>query len=210
MNRKKLLLFILLIALAVAIGLSYVFMPRQKTVERLTFTPGSRPAPTRNAAAAPPRMDDKKLHLEVLDAPAARFAGFRRNIFQPIFHEELKRIPLPPPPPPPLAAKAPEPPALVGPPPPPPGLAAMPVEPPKPAETLGTFTFLGFVKKDNRKTIFLSKSNEIILVRKGDKIANKYEVTNITDEAMTLSGGADGREIIIPLEENRALTPARP
>ena len=208
MNRKKLILFILLVVLALAIGLSFVFMPRQKTVQSLTYTRGGRPVATRTPAVPPPRMDEKKLHLELLDASGARFAGFRRNIFRPIFHEELKRIPLPPPPPPPVK-KAQEPPPLVGPPAPPPGQFPGVVEAPKPAETLGTFTFLGFVKKDNRKTIFLSKNNEIFLVRKGDKIANKYEVTNITDEAMTLSGGADGREIIIPLEENRSLSPAK-
>jgi hypothetical protein len=208
MNRQKLILFVLLITLALAVGLSYVFMPRQKTVQRLTFTSGSRPAATRASAASPPRLDEKKLHLELLGTPGARFAGFRRNIFRPIFHEEMKPIPLPPPPPPPVRATQ-EPPPLVGPPAPPPGQAAAAVEAPKPAETLGTFTFLGFVKKDNRKTIFLSKNNEIFLVRKGDKIANKYEVTNITDEAMTLSGGTDGREIIIPLEENRSLSPTR-
>ena len=207
MNRKKLLLFILLIAFALAIGLSYVFMPRQKAVTRLTFTAGSRPTASRKAVA-PSRPDDKKLHLELLDAPGSHFAGFRRNIFRPIFHDELKRIPLPPPPPPPkILPKEPEK-QTVGPP-PPPGQPGAGVEMMKPVEMLGTFTFLGFVKKDNRKTIFLSKGNEIFLVRKGDKVANKFEVTNITDEALTLSTGADGREIIIPLEENRALSPAK-
>ena len=208
MNRQKLILFVLLIALALAIGLSFVFTPRQKAVQKLTYTPGGRSAPTRASAAPPARTDEKKLHLELLDASGARFAGFRRNIFRPIFHEELKRLSLPPPPPPPPVKKAQEPPPLVGPPAPPPG-QSVGAEASRPTETLGTFTFLGFVKKDNRKTIFLSKNNEIFLVRKGDKIANKYEVTNITDEAMTLSGGADGREIIIPLEENRSLSPAR-
>ncbi len=209
MNRKKLILFILLIALVVAVGLSFVFTPRQKVAQRLTFTPGSRP-PVRStpAAPSPSRMDDKRVRLDLLDASGSRFSGFRRNIFRPIFHEELKRIALPPPPPPPIAKKPSEAPPMVGPPAPPPGQAGAAIEAPRPAETLGTFTFLGFMKKDNRKTIFLSKNNEIFLVRKGDKLANKYEVTNITDEALTVST-ADGKEIIIPLEENRALSPAR-
>ena len=73
---------------------------------------------------------------------------------------------------------------------------------------MARFTFLGFLKKDNRKTIFLSSDKEIYLVKKGDKIAGKYDVTNISDEALTISVTATGNEIIIPLVENRALSTA--
>jgi len=70
---------------------------------------------------------------------------------------------------------------------------------------MAKFTFLGFLKKDNKKTIFLHKDNEIILVKKGDKIANKYEVTNITDDALTINSISGGSQIIIPLVENMPL-----
>jgi len=70
---------------------------------------------------------------------------------------------------------------------------------------MAKFTFLGFLKKDNKKTIFLHKDNEIILVKKGDKIANKYEVTNITDDVLTINSISGGGQIVIPLVENMPL-----
>ena len=204
MNRKKLLLFILLILLVLSVGYGYWRMPRDKTVEKLKYTQGSIPAgkPVRD-----PGTDEKKLHLELLESSSKiAFSGFRRNIFRPIFHEEMKVLNLPPPPPPP-PPRAPVPqPAM--PPPAPPGTPEAP-EPPAYVKEMGSFTFLGFMKKDNRKTIFLSKNNDIFVVKKGDLIANKYKVTNITDEALTINSVADGNEMIIPLEENKALNPAK-
>lgn len=204
MNRQKLLLFVLLIMFALSLGYGYFRMPRQKIADkaRSVQESGTRPKPGDNV-----KVNDKKLKLELLDQGVVRFAGFRRNIFRPIFHEELKAISLPPPPPPPKPPI--KPPASQS-----SGKAAEPAVPPTPetpayVKDMATFTFLGFVKKDNRKTLFLSKSNEIFLVKKGDRIADKYEVTNITDEVLTINVIAEGREIIIPLEENKALTPAR-
>ena len=73
---------------------------------------------------------------------------------------------------------------------------------------MAQFTFLGFLKKDNKKTIFLSSNNEIFLVKKGDTIAGKYQVADITDEMITIRSSANGGEIIIPLVENRPLNTA--
>jgi len=72
---------------------------------------------------------------------------------------------------------------------------------------MAKFQFLGFLKKDNKKTIFLHKDNEIILVKKGDKIANKYEVTSITDDALIINSTLGGGQIVIPLVENKPLAP---
>ncbi|NJD91601.1 MAG: hypothetical protein FIA91_08820 [Geobacter sp.] len=71
---------------------------------------------------------------------------------------------------------------------------------------MATFTFLGFLKKESRKTIFLSNGKEIFLVKKGDRIAGKYDVTSLTDEALTISSLQDGGEILIPLVENKPLS----
>jgi hypothetical protein len=82
--------------------------------------------------------------------------------------------------------------------------APMP-EPPPMQRDMAQFTFMGFLKKDNRKTIFLSSNNEISLVKKGDMIAGKYLVANITDEMLSIRSSENGMEIIIPLIENRPL-----
>ncbi len=71
---------------------------------------------------------------------------------------------------------------------------------------MAKFTFLGFLKKDDKKTIFLAKENEILLVKKGDKIANNYQVANITDEALTINPISGEGQIVIPLVENMPLS----
>ncbi len=209
MNRQKLILTVLLALLGVS---SLQFFPdasqKRASAPASSSTTAARVTAVPRKAVSPPaaqqRVDERKLRLDLLDATPPPFAGFRRNIFQPIFREEAKpsKLPLPAPP---------VRPALPKPPPPPP---AVPVPPAAPAPTpvqqeMARFTFLGFLKKDNQKTIFLSSSNEIFLVKKGDKIAGKYEVTNITDEALTIHVLADGSEIIIPLVENKPLSAPR-
>jgi len=74
---------------------------------------------------------------------------------------------------------------------------------------MATFTFLGFLKKDNKKTIFLSNGKEIFVVKKGDKISGKYDVTSVTEEALTITSIQSGGEIVIPLVENRPLAAPR-
>ena len=64
------------------------------------------------------------------------------------------------------------------------------------------------MKKDKRQTIFLSKDNEIILVRKGDKFAGRYEAKSVTEQALTIVATDSGEEIIIPLIENQPLIAA--
>lgn len=203
MNRQKMILSILLALLVIAAIYSYLRLPRQKTVGKLTYTSGA-PSQARKGGTPTAGVDDKKLHLELLDREQPRFSGFRRNIFMPIFHEEVKALPLPPPAPPGRP--------VLPPPPPAPPVAASPAavaEPTPVQRDMAKFTFLGFLKKDNKKTIFLSSNNEIFLVKKGDRIAGKYEVANITEEALTINLLAEGGEIVIPLMENKALSAPR-
>jgi len=209
MNRKKLALFILLIVLVLAVVWSYMAVPRQKTVSTLKYAPGRKQpavnpastAPAANAAkpaAASAAGDERILRLELLEREQSGFKGYRRNIFKPIFMDDImmmkqKAVAFKPVPMPPVAV-------------PPPVVAPPPVAAPETLQsTLARFVFLGYLKKDNRKTIFLSKDKEIILVRKGDKFAGRYEAKAITDQALTIVATDTGEEIIIPLLENQPL-----
>jgi hypothetical protein len=189
-------------------------MPRQKTVSTLKFAPGKTQTAVQGASATStsnaakqtslPTVagDERILRLDLLDREQPGFKGYRRNIFKPIFTDEIKMmkqmaVAIKPPPLPPVA--------VVQPP---------KVEPPPAAQpetlqsTLARFVFLGYLKKDNRKTIFLSKDKEIILVRKGDKFAGRYEAKSVTDQALTIVATDSGEEIIIPLLENQPLVAA--
>jgi hypothetical protein len=207
MNRQRLILFVLVILFVVAALWSYSAIPRQKTVSTLPNRPTLSAKTAKTAVAAtdkPGRVadDGTTLHIALLDGEAAAFKGYRRNIFKPIFIDELKLIiqkavALKPPPPRivPVPAPAPAPvePAI-----------AQPVTAP-----LAHFTFLGFLKNGPVKTIFLTKDRDILLVKKGDKVAGRYVATEISEQALTLTVTDTGDEIVIPLIENRPLATAK-
>lgn len=195
MNRQKLILAVLLVLFVCSLIYSFIRMPRQKRVEKLKYQQGmvAEPVRTRQAAAD----DAARVRLDLLDQAGGRAHSGGRNIFRsgPAVEVKKIKIPLPPPPPPPQMVV---PPVVVAPPP-------AVVEPTPLQRDMATFTFLGFLKKESRKTIFLSNGKEIFLVKKGDRIAGKYDVTSLTDEALTISSLQGGGEILIPLVENKPL-----
>jgi len=203
MNRRHLILFILIIIFVIAALWSYSAVPRPKTVSRLTYAPGQSAKPATLSTKASPReaFDGHTLNIPLLERDQVDFKGYRRNIFRPVFVDEQKLLKqkaaafkpqqLPPVQPQRAATAAPQP------------------QPQPDAAALARFTFLGFLKKDAQQIIFLGKDNEVILVKKGDKVSGRYEATAITDQALTLLATDTGAEIVIPLIENRPLAATR-
>jgi hypothetical protein len=70
---------------------------------------------------------------------------------------------------------------------------------------VGQFVFLGYLQKENRKTIFLTKDNQIFLMKKGDRVAGKYEVAAVSENMLTISVSPGGEQVVIPLIQNRPL-----
>jgi hypothetical protein len=198
MNRQRLILFSLVIALVAASIWSYSSMPRQKTVADLKFKPGQQAKPAASAAASRKTVqssdDGTRLKISLLEQEPAGFKGYRRNIFKPVFVEETKvvkqKVPVFIPPPVKLL---------------PPPVRPEPVVVQPESAPLARFTFLGFLSSGSVKTIFLAKEKEILLVKKGDKIAGRYVATDISDQALTLTVTDSGDEIVIPLVGNRPL-----
>lgn len=197
MNRQRLILFALVIVFAVAVIWSYSAMPRLKTAAPAPVQPVKPVQPAKPSAApskAPVRAadDGSRLKIDLLDKDVSGFSGYRRNIFKPAFADEMKitkqkAVAIKPPPPKPVAAPVEQ--VLIQP----------------EAAPLARFTFLGFLKKGTVKTIFLAKEKDILLVKKGDKLAGRYEATDISDQALTLTVSDTGDEIVIPLIENKPL-----
>jgi len=205
MNRKKLILCLLVLAFAGSLGYSLMHSPKEQRVATLKYKPGAVAAAPRKSAAAPAKApDNSEVHLALLEQEQPRFAGYRRNIFSPIFHEEVKLPPFKPLPLPPRPAIPPPPPVPVPPPPPAPPTAEQIA-----ARDLAKFTFLGFLKKDGEKTVFLSSNNEIFLAKRGSVLASRYQVSDLTDDAITIKSISAGTELVIPLIENRALSTRR-
>lgn len=220
MNRKKLVLFVALIVLVLTVIWSFISAPRLKTVTtsetapvqprktaKATVVAVARPVEGAAKSAVPPLVasDERTLRLDLLERDQSGFKGYRRNLFKPIFIDDIrvmkqKSIATKPLPVPPVAV------AVVAPKPPPePVGTAAEIN----KRTLAQFTFLGYLKKDNRKTIFLSKDKEIVLVRKGETFAKRYEAIEITDKALTIRVIDSGEEIVISLAENKPLAMAR-
>ncbi len=203
MNRQRAILAALVVLFACSLVYSFLRMPRQKRVEKLTYQPGMTAQPVKSAKGSD--SDVSRVRLDLLDRKQGGMQFGGRNIFQSLFDYGVKKpsVPLPPPPPPPEKR--------VEPPPVPVQVPSAPqaVEPTPLQRDMATFTFLGFLKKENRKSIFLSNGKEIFIVKKGDKISGRYDVTALTDEAITISSLQDGGEIVIPLIENRPLAAPR-
>lgn len=208
MNRKKLILALLVVALIGAVIYSFVTAPRQQRAGQVKYRPGApAPSPRKPTHLAKEKSRPEGGDVALLQQEQPRYSGYRRNIFSPIFREEVKlppvRLPLPPPPKPLPLPLPPKPMAPV---------KEQPKEPALPPQSreqmeLARFTFLGFMSKDGAKTVFLSKDKEIYLVKKGATVAGMFVVTNLTDDALTLTSLSGGNELVIPLVENRALTP---
>jgi hypothetical protein len=210
MNRQRLILFILLIALAAAVIWSIWATPRPKVAPPLKYAPGQRAASAREGAGRATPMpslpsDTRILKLGALDHGQDVFKGYRRNIFRPIFVDEIKVMqsraaalkpvksrPLPSLPPPPPARIV-------------PALTPAEEQAQQNRRELARFIFKGFLSRDQQKTIFLSKDGAILLVKRGDIFEKRYKAASITDQALTIQVTDTGEEIVIPLVENLSL-----
>jgi hypothetical protein len=70
---------------------------------------------------------------------------------------------------------------------------------------LPQYSFFGSLTKDGIKTIFLSKENDIYLVKKGKRVDNDYLVCSIETDIMTLLLQSTNEEISVGLQEDTPL-----
>ncbi len=206
MNRQRLILFILLIALVAAVMWSFWAMPRPKVAPSLKYAPGQRAkeSPGRTPPATTLPSDNRILKLGLLNREPDVFKGYRRDLFRPIFVDELKLMQKK------AAALKPVKPKQLPPPPAPPpqimpAISAAEAQSQRNRLELGRFVFKGFLSKDNQKTIFLIKDGAILLVKEGDVIEKRYKAVSITDQALTIRVADSSEEIVIPLVENLSL-----
>lgn len=203
MNQKKQLLAVLLFVFVGAVIFSVVRFPRQQRGGTATAPP-SAPTPRKSTAAAPTAAGGERLRLDLFEREQQSATTTRRNIFSPIFRDEVKAPPFRPLPPPPRPL--PLPPQTQPVPVPPPQMEPPPPQPPAPPP-MPTITFLGFLKKGGEQRVFISVENQIHVVKQGSIIAGKYQVTSLTNDAITITARSGGGETVIPLVESSSLTP---
>ena len=101
MNRQRALLAALIAAFACSLVYSFLRMPRQKSVAKLTYQPGMTAQPVKSAQNRD--SEGVRVRLDLLERTKGGLPTGGRNIFKPIFEIGVKKpsVPLPPPPPPP-------------------------------------------------------------------------------------------------------------
>jgi len=205
MNRQRLILMIL-VAILIATSLwSYYSFPRQKTVAKLKYSPGSRAVAPRERVKTERPADSRVLRLDLLEN-RPDFAGYQRDIFSPLFVDQETMLER-------QAAAAAAAAAAEA------ARRARMVAPPQPVKPLpvptgvqnelAAFKLHGFLKKDGKKIVFLAKGQEITPVKEGSTFAGRYLATSITDQVIILKVTGTGEEIIIPLIENEPLRAVR-
>lgn len=196
MISKRFLGFLIPVFIA-ALIYGYLQMPQQERV-----TTGMKKQPPGDKSAVKGSEGYPRLRSDLLERKSQPYPGVRRNLFFSSFVSGLGEDEVEVPPEEPLEVIVP-PVEEVPPPPPPP--------PPSPQEIvqkeLALYRFIGFFKKGEKKTIFLSSAGEVLLVRKGDYLGRdrKYYVVNITDTNMELRKAGAG-DFTIKLTDQESLS----
>lgn len=182
MKSKRILGF-LIPAFIAALIYGYLQMPKQERITTSDDKSFQRPQAKKQKSASTGKEAFPRLRTDLLERQTQIYPGVRRNLFSAAIvgsqiEEEIEVIIEKPP----AVIVTP---VFVPPPPPPPRL-------PSPQEVaqkdLARYKFVGFFKKGEKKTIFLSLDGEILLVRKGEYLGRdrKYYVVNITDTTLKL------------------------
>lgn len=209
--RSKRLLAFLIPAFIAALIYGYLQMPQQERVatgdDKATPRPQTKKQQQGQKNAVIGSESYPRLRNDLLERKSQPYPGVRRNLFSAAFansqsEEEIEVLPEEPP-----EEIAPPVVVAVAPPPPP---------PPSPQEIaqqeLARYKFIGFFKKGEKKTIFLSTAGEILLVRKGDYLGRdrKYYVVNISDTILELrKEGAGDFSIKLTDQETLSAIPLR-
>lgn len=207
MNKQKLTLLIVVVLFLCAIAYSFYAMPRQKSVAELKYTTGQKATSPRKTFAVKKTVGDSKkqvsnervLRLDLLTEQRQGFKGYKRNVFKPVFVDELELMKQKA-----ITRTMPQINKII--PSPQPVIQTQIAKPEAPRAALAQFTFLGYLEKDGKKTLFLTKDKEIILVKNGERFSGgKYEISSLTDKLLTILVVENGEEIVVPLFENRPL-----
>ena len=193
MTRQKKILLFLFGLFILALCYSYWMMPVQ---QRVSVEVQSGPIARVQRDTALPQKN--RLRIDLLEREPTRYKGASRDIFN-FAATRTKSIKKPLPKPAVTSART------------------KPVQPkPTPVfnqavrQQLARFAFLGFLIKDEKSTIFLSRGEDLFLVQEGDLFGddNQFTALTISPDKLSISQAGDSRTIDIVLIEKEPLIPS--
>jgi hypothetical protein len=191
MKRQKKVLLSLLSLFLLSLVYAYWMMPEQRRLPAEVVS-----APVAKRQNSLPETDKTRLRVDLLDKQPSRYKGANRDIFN-YAKVKTKPEPKPAPKPAPVVAKPVVP-------------APVPVLNQVARQQLARFTFLGFLIKDERRTVFLKRGADLFLVQEGETFGddNQFTALAISPEEMTINQAGDSRTINILLVEKESLIPS--
>lgn len=167
-NRRHILLAVVLVILAGVVYYRFQNPFVQQTTDRLTYTNASQQTVSSVKHEVGPEQKVSALEL-FLNKPQASAETYK-NLFAEYQLPVKKRISVKPPP-----KKEPEP-------------AVVPAKPDPLAEArayLSSFTLYGTFKDGRKSAIFLSRDKQVMVARSGDRLDGKYLIQDIQDAYIT-------------------------
>jgi len=180
--KKEYKILAALLALFLALFLNNLRKAKIKRVDKLTYKTAQRQPTVPPAGPGLPGIE-----TELLTPEREPFRMGKKNIFEPLSFVK-KSPPRKAAPPKAVEKQAP---------------APLPEIVPK---AIANYTFLGFMEKGKVKTIFLTKEDEVFIVKEGDTLSGDYVVQNITDDFIKISNVDGSEAMTINLVENAPLT----
>ena len=184
MNRKRVILGALLGVLAICLVYAYLATPRLEKAPPRAADQRKQPANEKS-----PEVDEKesrgRIDFAYLTLEPQEFTGAQRDIFRFGRRPLVKTAP----PPPIVQKEAPKP--VIMP-------KVVPVEVVQ--KSLSQFTFLGFLEKDGEKTVFLSSSGDLFLVKQGERFGARQEFLVDQIDNKLLKVRHTGREGLIEIQ----------
>lgn len=196
MNRKRLILAVLFGILVISMAYAYLTMPRLEKAPPISA--GQKLQTGRSVKLAKQNENENRIDFSFLEFGSEKFPGAKRNIFafgaapvakiiEPVAEPEIPK--------PPIMDKQP---------------VVMPTPIATVQKSLSQFTFLGFLDKGGKKTVFLSSAGNLFLVNQGERFGENQEffVNSIEGNLLKVTHKGSSSLIEVPLIEKKKLSAA--
>lgn len=190
MNRKRVILAVLLGLLAISLVYAYFATPRLEKAPPRVASQRAR-ADVKESRPLQTKGEQQRINFAFLTVEQQKFPGAKRDIFRFGGRRPVERVPQ-------VAPRVPVKKIVAVP-------TPVPVDVVKKA--LSQFTFLGFLEKSGEKTVFLSSGGDLFMVKSGESfgVEQEFLITEIDNRLLKVRHAGREGLIEIPLIDQQKL-----